>query len=199
MEVSFRPLNIRLLQKGNPPPLFFYSVSETSISTPLYSLFWLCSWKTWSISSPFPLILCQKRGVLLSNRSPGFSFLSSQEVRNWCNPIVFGDFRLASRTPTTPLSLPFTHLLCCYITVDSLHTKGPNHPRDVYIFLLLSVYYQTRLQCQQSATYISAAFITVISSSSFQTNKFRFCSSWSQTFKTSRKRCFMELWQSLSQ
>jgi hypothetical protein len=37
--------------------------------------------------------------VLLSNRSLGFPFLPSREVRNWCNPIVFRDLRLASKAP----------------------------------------------------------------------------------------------------
>lgn len=120
-----------------------------------------------------PLILCQKRGVLLSNRSPGFSFLSSQEVRNWCNPIVFGDFRLASRTPSS--SLP--HLLCCYITEDSLHTKGPNHPRDIFFSPSIIQHGCSVNNPPPPPLYISVPFIIVISSSSFQTNKFRFCSS----------------------
>jgi len=90
----------------------FYCVSETLHLHTSPTLYFGFVTERLEVFPPLPLLLCKERRVFLSNRPPGLSFLSSREVRNWCNPIVFGEFRLSYRTPS-PSSL---YPLCCYIT-----------------------------------------------------------------------------------
>lgn len=77
MEVSFRPLNIRLLHKEN-----LFTVFLKPPFPHLSTLYFGFVAGRLEVFPPLPLILCKEREVLLSNLSPGLSFLPSQEVRN---------------------------------------------------------------------------------------------------------------------